>query len=94
MTMRTALRSAAVSVAAVVLLVPATGAEAHTWHRRYYDNYFYTEVTCLARGEGVTGKPWGAGDAIPGAIRYHCYQQRGQSKWTMDILFHFSIESW
>lgn len=69
-----------------MLVIPAT-ADAASWHRRYYDNHFRSIFTCQSRGFGVIGKEWGAGDAIPGATSFVCYQQPGQRKYTMDILF-------
>src|SRR5215213_1554314 len=94
MTVKAALRGAAVTATAAVMLAVPTVAEAHNWHRHYYENYFRSFFTCQARGWGVLGYSFGKGDPIPGAVDFRCYARFGESKYTMDILFHFNPESW
>jgi hypothetical protein len=69
-----------------MLVLPATSAGAMAWHRHYYDNYFKSFFTCIARGEGAIGHR-NDDQRINGALSYVCYKAPGQRKYSMDVLF-------
>ena len=52
----------------------------------YYEDYFYSEDTCNARGNAVTGNQTGTGE-IPGALAFSCILHAGDSKWSMYLLW-------
>lgn len=57
----------------------ALPAHADTW-TRYYDNYFYTKATCLARGPQLMVE-------VPLIIDFQCHKVPGDPKWSMIVLW-------
>ncbi|GAA2538955.1 hypothetical protein [Pseudonocardia hydrocarbonoxydans] len=51
----------------------------------YYEDYFFTEGNCEARGNAIID-PASPGH-IPGAIAYTCILHAGDAKWSMYILW-------
>lgn len=88
--LRTALVTATAALA-FTTLAPAP-AQALTpgweWHQDYYNNYFRSWLKCVSRGEGAIGHRT-HDQLIRFAVAYLCHRPHGDTKYSMDILFHF-----
>lgn len=54
-------------------------------YEMYYEDYFFTEGNCEARGNAIINP--GSPGHIPGAIAYTCILHAGDAKWSMYILW-------
>lgn len=60
-------------------VIPVT--EMSYWYTPH-SHYFKSKSTCQAYGAGATGDGY-----VPGMTSYYCYQNPGQSKWSIDLFY-------
>ncbi|AXB41676.1 hypothetical protein [Amycolatopsis albispora] len=77
----TATQAAAVESSAATVQAPI---QQGAYWEEYYENYFLSNASCVARGNSVTNPS--SPQYIPGSIRFECYVRKGEGKWTMAIL--------
>lgn len=74
--------SLAIALAALIIVVASPLAQANAWYI-YYNDYFFTQASCEARGWVMVNLDPPLG--VPGIVAYHCWRPAGQIKWNMDV---------
>ena len=70
------------ALAALLFVVASPLAHANAWYT-YYNDYFYTQSNCEARGWVMVNLDPPLG--VPGIVAYRCWRRSGQIKWNMDV---------
>ena len=52
------------------------------WQYDYYHDSFYSSATCESRGYKMKYV-----EHVTGVLNWHCHQNSGTSKWSMDVLW-------
>ncbi|MFK0003119.1 hypothetical protein ACIQTZ_14115 [Paenarthrobacter sp. NPDC090520] len=68
---------AALALVAGFFFVAAAPAQALEVKQRYYNNWFYSEATCMSQGNRML-------QSQPDWIGFQCYRGPGDDKWSMD----------